>query len=156
MNQVSRIEIPKNAPVVASQEALVSASIEVVWRALSELEKWPQWNESVTQMRVRGPLEVGTEFHWVAGGIEIRSRIEDVEAPNRIAWSGTTMGIRAVHLWELSSSGIMTKVRTEEAFQGLVVRLFAKRMERELKNALAQGLAALKREAESRHHAVQA
>jgi len=61
------------------------------------------------------------------------------------------MGIKAVHVWELSPAGDLTKVRTEESFQGLIVRLFAKRMNSELVKALRQGVEALKIEAEKRH-----
>ena len=145
-----RIIVPRNVPAFASMDTLVNASVQEVWNVLSELEKWPEWNESVTSMKVKGPLAVGTEFIWVAGGMKIKSRIEEVEAPHRIAWSGVTMGIRAMHLWKFTSAETMTKVHTEESFQGFIVRLFAKRMNRELKNALTQGLAALKKEAEKR------
>lgn len=102
-------------------------------------------------MNIRDPVAAGTEFFWVAGGMKIKSRIEAVDAPYRIAWSGNTMGIKAMHLWELEPSGTMTKVHTEESFQGLIVRLFAKRMKEALNSALAQGLDALKNEAEKRH-----
>jgi len=47
--------------------------------------------------------------------------------------------------------GDLAKVRTEESFQGLIVRLFARRMNNELAIALRQGLGALKSEAERRH-----
>ena len=146
-----RIEVSKNAPAIATREALVDAPIDEVWAVLTDLAKWPQWNESVTGMEVHGPLAAGTEFRWVAGGMKIRSRIEEVEAPNRIVWSGTTMAIRAVHIWELAPADSMTRVRTEESFQGLIVRLFARRMRRELDRALEQGIGALKNEAEMRH-----
>jgi hypothetical protein len=61
------------------------------------------------------------------------------------------MGIKAIHVWELSLLGDSTRVHTEESFQGLIVRLFAKRMKSELTNALKQGLSALKNETERRH-----
>jgi len=148
---VHDIEASPNAPAFAREEATISATVQEVWAVLSDLEKWPEWNGSVSAMEVFGPLLPNTEFHWVAGGMRIKSRIEEVEAPNRIAWSGRTMGIKAVHVWELSPAGDLTKVRTEESFQGLIVRLFAKRMNSELVKALRQGVEALKIEAEKRH-----
>jgi hypothetical protein len=128
----------------------VDAPVEEVWAVLTALESWPSWNPGVGSMEVRGSLAAGTEFRWVAGGMRIHSRIETIEAPRRIVWSGRTMGIRAVHLWELAPAGTATRVHTEEAFLGLIVRLFAGRMKRELEAALAQGLDALKTEAERR------
>jgi hypothetical protein len=148
---VHDIEAFQNAPAFAREEATISATVQEVWDVLSDLEKWPEWNGSVSTMKIFGPVLPNTEFHWVAGGIKIKSRIEEVQAPNRIAWSGRTMGIKAVHVWELSSVGDLAKVRTEESFQGLIVRLFARRMNNELAKALRQGLGALKSEAERRH-----
>jgi hypothetical protein len=145
---VVHMEIPRNAPAVASKEAFVHASPEDVWTVLSDLEKWPQWNESVKTMEVRGPVAPGTEFRWVAGRTKITSRLEEVDPPHRIVWSGTTMGIRAVHIWELTADDTSTKVSTQESFQGLIVRLFARRMGRSLERALAQSVEALKREVE--------
>lgn len=145
------VEANRNAPAFAEDEANVNAPIETVWRVLSDFEKWPAWNESVSEMKLLGPVEENTEFHWIAGGMKIKSRIESVEIPKRIVWSGKTMGIRAIHAWELSEVGTSTKVHTEESFQGLIVRLFSGRMKKELIQALKQGLGALKKEAERRH-----
>ena len=147
---MTRREVPRDAPAYASSEALVAAPVDVVWGVLTGLEDWPKWNVSVSRMDCRGPVVVGTEFHWLAGGVAIHSRIEELDAPRRVVWTGRTMGIRAVHAWELTPAGGGTNVRTEEAFEGLIVRLFAGRMRRELDRALAQGLDALKREAERR------
>jgi len=153
---VDQIKAIRNAPAFAEEDLTVKASVQDVWDVLSNLEKWPEWNESVSSMTVHGPLSPNTEFHWVAGGMKIRSRFEEVEAPNRIAWSGRTMGIRAIHVWELSSEGDCTRVHTEESFQGLIVRMFARRMKGELTKALRQGLSALKNETERRYSARQA
>jgi len=50
----------------------------------------------------------------VAGGAKIKSRIEKLNSPNRIVWSGTSMGIKAVHVWELHPENGGTSVRTED------------------------------------------
>lgn len=145
------VEADRNAPAFAEEEATIHAPIETVWGVLSDLEKWPAWNEGVSRMNVFGPLAEDTKFHWVAGGVKIKSRIEVVEIPSRLVWSGITLGISAVHVWELSSVGVSTKVHTEESFQGFIVRLFPRRMKDELTKALKQGLGALKKETERQH-----
>lgn len=143
-----RIDVNREAPVVEAAEAIIEAPIEEVWRILVDLEKWPAWNNSVSKIRVNGPLEPGTAFEWVGGGFKIVSRLEEVEPPARIGWTGKMLGIRAAHIWEFQAEGPGTRVRTEESFEGWPAALFRAVMRKTLKKALEQGLAALKAEAE--------
>jgi hypothetical protein len=147
----AHIEVNRRAPAIGVADALIEAPIETVWRVLSDLENWPSWNKSVSKIRVEGPLQVGTSFVWVGGGSRIVSRLEAVDPPKRIAWSGKTFGIRAMHVWELSGKGEGTQVHTEESFEGPVARLFRGFSRKTLAKALDQGVAALKAGAESRN-----
>ncbi len=79
-------------------------------------------------MHLQGQVAEGTEFRWIAGSMKIRSRIEQVDPPYRIGWSGRTLGIRAQHTWTFAAVEKGTKVRTEESFEGFVVWLFARQM----------------------------
>ena len=143
------LEINQKAPAIGRCEGIVKAPREVVWEVLSTLEKWPQWNQAVSQIKVMGALETGTEFRWTAGGMKIRSKLLEVDPPHHIAWSGkASLGIHAIHTWTLSSVDEGTRIVTEESFDGVVTRLLRKRMNRELQAALDQVLAALKLEAE--------
>jgi len=146
----ARIEVDHKAPAVGTANAFIEAPIETVWRVLSDLENWPSWNKSVTKIRVDGPIQAGTSFAWVGGGSRIVSRLEEVDPPKRIAWSGKTLGIRAMHVWELAEKGEGTQVHTEESFKGLVARLFRGYARKTLARALDQGISSLKAEAEAR------
>ncbi len=146
----SRVEVNHDAPATGVAEVLIKAPIDTVWRILSDLEKWPSWNKSVSKIRVNGPLEAGTSFDWKAGGSRIVSRLEEVDPPQRIAWSGRMPGIRAIHVWELKAEDEGTRVHTEESFEGFIVGLLRGLMKKILAKALAQGTAALKAAAESR------
>ena len=147
---MKEIQANQNAPAFARQEAFINAPLQLVWAILVDFAKWPEWNESVTEMNLQGQVAVGTAFHWIAGGMKIRSRIEQVDSLRKIVWSGRTMGIRAIHVWTLTEEQNGTRARTEESFEGLLVRLLAKTMRKALDKALIQGLVALKREAEKR------
>ena len=142
------IDVNREAPVVGAAEAYIEAPIETVWRVLSDLEKWPAWNNGVSKIRVGGPIEVGTSFEWVGGGFKIVSRLEEVEPPARIGWTGKMFGIRAVHVWALRAEGLGTRVRTEESFEGWPAALFRAAVKKTLAKSLDQGIAALKAEAE--------
>jgi len=146
----SRVEVNHNAPASGIAEDFIKAPVDRVWRILSDLEKWPSWNPSVSKIRVNGPLETGTSFEWTAGGLRIVSQLREVDPPERIVWSGRMLRIRAIHVWELKADGEGTRVRTEESFDGLVARLFRGFAKKTLGRALAQAVSALKAEAESR------
>jgi hypothetical protein len=101
-------------------------------------------------MDLHGPAASGTKFRWKGGGLTIVSEIRDVIQPNRIVWTGRTMGIRAIHVWsfQVQPNGVL--VHTEESFEGLLPRLFASSMTRMLATTLKKWLLSLKRECERR------
>ncbi len=138
------------APAYAMRESYIDAPVQLVWSILADIQGWPQWNREVKEVSLHGEVSPGTGFHWTSGGMKIRSCIEEVESQRRIVWSGRTMGIRAIHSWMFTEEGSGTRVRTEESFEGLIVRFMAGKMRKTLEKALEQGLGALKDEAEGR------
>jgi uncharacterized protein YndB with AHSA1/START domain len=148
---VAHIEVNKEAPAIGVAEALVKAPIEMVWSILTNFKSWPSWNKNVSKIQLQGDVKIGTSFVWVAGGSKIVSRLEEVDAPNRLAWSGKTLGIRALHVWIFEKKDEGTHVHTEESLDGFIVRLFTGIMKKILTTRLNQSVMALKTEAESRH-----
>jgi uncharacterized protein YndB with AHSA1/START domain len=142
--------IDETAPVVGSSEIEIAATPEVAWDVLTAIEEWPSWNPEVKSASMEGGLGEGTEFRWKAGPGTITSRIEDVERPRRIVWTGKTFGIKAVHVHTLEARNGGTFVRTEESYDGLAARLFRSRLQKTLDEALQSGLEHLKAEAERR------
>ena len=92
------MEINTDAPAVARGEIEVAAPPEVVWAVLTDIAAWPSWNPDVKSAALDGPLAAGTQFRWKAGPGTITSTLQSVEAPRRIEWTGTTFGIKAVHV----------------------------------------------------------
>jgi uncharacterized protein YndB with AHSA1/START domain len=142
--------INQAAPVVASGETEIVAACEVVWEVLTGIEQWPSWNPEVKSVSMHFAVSEGSVFRWKAGPGTITSTLEHVEAPRRIAWSGTTFGIEAMHVYALEARDSATLVRTEESYDGLVARLFRVRLQKTLESSLASGLRHLKAEAERR------
>lgn len=139
----------KRAPVLATAEIEISARPETVWDILTDFRRWPDWNPDVKAMSVDGPVAPGTEFNWRAGAT-IRSRLERVEQPALIAWSGRTLGVRALHTWRIESRDGAARVSTEESWEGLLPNLLRGPMRRMLRKSLESGLQHLKAEAERR------
>ncbi|MGD2082170.1 MAG: SRPBCC family protein [Chromatiales bacterium] len=144
------MDINRDAPVVASAEALIEAPVDLVWSLLIDIDGWPRWNPAVERAALDGPPQAGTAFRWKAGGASIASRLEAVRRPAHLVWTGRTRGIRAVHAWHLRAEEGGTRVRTEESFDGVWLRLLAGPMRRMLASSLEQGLGALKGAAERR------
>jgi uncharacterized protein YndB with AHSA1/START domain len=140
--------INERAPVVGASEIDISATPEAVWEVLTAFERWPSWNPDVKSMTVREPVAPGSVFRWKAGPGTIESTIQRVERPRLIAWTGETLGIKAIHFWHLEPRGSSTFVRTEESYVGLVARLFRRPIQKTLDRALADGLRYLKAEVE--------
>jgi len=140
--------IDAGAPVVSRTEIEIAASPEVVWEVLIGFDRWPNWNPEVKSMSVQEPVVVGSTFRWKAGPGTVTSTIQRLEPHRLIAWSGRTMGIRAVDVFHLDAHDGATLVRQEESWNGLVVRVFRKRLQRTLDRSLENGLRSLKAAAE--------
>jgi uncharacterized protein YndB with AHSA1/START domain len=144
------MDINQNAPVIAHEQIRIAADVQTVWDVLSDIEHWPSWNRAVRSVSVHGAVRAGTAFDWKAGPGTIKSRIAEVDAPNRIVWTGVTFGTRAVDAFSFEASDGGTLVREDESWEGLLARLLRSRMERTLRSSLRGGLRSLKAEAERR------
>jgi len=136
-------------PVRASAEITIDAEPQAVWRVLTDLAQWPDWNPGVTRVNVDGPVAVGTTFRWKTGPATIASTITTADAPSSIVWTGRTIGISAVHTWHFDEvQPGRTNVRSDETWVGMLPRLVPGRARRMLQNALTQGVEALKERVE--------
>jgi uncharacterized protein YndB with AHSA1/START domain len=142
--------INESAPVVGRSEIEIAAAPEAVWEVLTSFESWPSWLRDVKSMSVEGPIAAGTIFRWKAGPGTITSTIQRVERPRLIAWTGRTIGIKAIHFWHFEARDGATFVRTEESYEGLTARLLRGSLQKTLDRALVDGLQDLKAEVERR------
>lgn len=142
------MEINKGAPAVAQGEIEIAAPAGIVWSVLTDITSWPTWNPDVKSATLDGSLLAGEQFRWKAGPGTITSTLQSIEAPRRIEWTGTTFGIKAIHVHELEQRGGGTVVRSAESWEGVPVRLLRGSMAKTLRKAIDSGLSHLKIEAE--------
>jgi hypothetical protein len=140
----------QNAPVYSEATIEVDATREVVWALMADVENWPAWNPEITEARLDGTLAPGARIVWKSGPGTIRSELADVVLGERLSWTGTLFGIRAIHVWTLSASDHHTRVTTHESWDGLPVRLFRRFGQRTVEKALLSGLKYLKDAAEKK------
>jgi hypothetical protein len=142
--------VNERAPVVATSELEIVANPDLVWEVLTAIDRWPTWNPDVKAASLTGSLAEGTVFRWKAGPGTITSTLLRVEPPRLIAWRGKTFGIAAIHVYQLQPRDGTTLVRSEESWEGLLVRIFRGRMQQSLQHSLDAGLRHLRTEAERR------
>ena len=144
------MDIDRTAPVIARTQAQIAADPQTVWDALTDFASWPAWKQEVESVSVRGPVVPGSTFEWKAGPGTIRSRLAEVDAPRKIAWTGSTFGIKAVDVFHLEARDGGTLVSEEESWRGLLASLFRSRMRRTLRSGIERGMRELQVEAERR------
>jgi uncharacterized protein YndB with AHSA1/START domain len=142
------VDVNRSAPAFARREIFIETPPERVWTLISEIDRWSSWQPDISTARLIGPLAPGSTFRWKSAGTGIFSTIAEVDPPRRIAWTGRAMGAKAKHVWMLEPQGSGTVVTTQESFEGLVVWLLKKRMQRLLDESLSKWLARLKEAAE--------
>ena len=142
-------QIDEKASVKAETTARIAAPIATVWLLLVNAQAWPSWNRQIEEVKVAGTLEAGTRFRWKNGSSAIQSQVQLVEPQHRLAWTGTAITAKAIHVWELAPADEgQTQVTVKESMEGFLVKqLFPsdKLMESE-----KQWLNALKEAAEKR------
>lgn len=143
------LQINKSAPVTYTGSIEIQAPIGTVWGMLSDIERWPTWNPTVTAATLHGELKPGTIFVWKAGPGTVTSQLQAVEPERLIGWTGKTMGIRAVHIWRLETMGDSTKVTSEESWDGLLAHLLKGYSLKTLTQSTTSALELLKTAAES-------
>jgi uncharacterized protein YndB with AHSA1/START domain len=144
------MEINRDAPATAEGELHIDADPQTVFAVLAAIDHWPSWNPDVKSIQLQGPVQPGTTFRWKAGPSSITSTLQVVDPPRELAWTGTTMGIRAVHVFRLQPSQDGTLARSEESWEGLPARLLKGYSRRTLDKGIHSVLSYLKAEAERR------
>lgn len=92
----------------AAFERIVSADVDVIWAALSNVETWKAWNSGVSDVQIDGPFRAGSSFRMtLPDGPTLESKLVEVEAPRLFTdetWLDGTV-VRVVHQVEAIRPG---------------------------------------------------
>ena len=144
------MEINRDAPATAEGELQIATDPQTVFAVISAVDQWRSWNPDVKSVTLRGPVQPGTVFRWKSGPSTLTSTLQVVDPPREIAWTGTTMGIKAVHVFRFQANNGGTLARSEESWQGLLASLLKGYSRKTLDKGIRSVLAHLKTEAERR------
>ncbi len=142
------MNIEMDAPLKARSEIIIHAPIDKVWSLLTGINQWANWQPDVSSAKTEGDLSVGTIFKWKAKGMNIASTIQELEPTQKIGWTGISLGMTAIHIWEFEPKGRSTRVVTNESLRGWFPKILKFFDPTFLDKSLAGSLTVLKTEAE--------
>jgi uncharacterized protein YndB with AHSA1/START domain len=144
------MDINRDAPATAEGELQIDADPWTVFAVISAIDQWPSWNPDVKSVTLQGPLQPGTVFRWKSGPSSLTSTLHVVDPPRELTWTGTTMGIKAVHVFRFQANNGGTLARSEESWDGLLASLLKGYSRKTLDKGIRSVLSHLKVEAERR------
>ena len=109
----------------------IDAGPERVWEVLTDFTRYPDWNPFLPS--VTGPLREGEALAINAGGMQFRPEIIRLRPGRELVWLGNLLfrglfdGRHSFKLEALDND--RTLFRHEEQFSGLLVGLFARKLE---------------------------
>ena len=135
----------------------IDASVDTVWRVLTDFERYPIWNSFIK--RATGILQEGGKLRlsMVAPGLFSRSvevNVTRVQAQSELRWLGHWIcpgfldGDHKFNVVRLSERKV--RLIHSETFQGLLVPLVGPQLERGMETAFGEMNRLLKEEAERR------
>lgn len=104
-------KINEEASVKDKQSIIINAPIAEVWKVVTSVEKWSEWNSQISN------LEKGSddEFSWIFNGIRFNSKITFNEEPYRFAWVSKGSLLKSVHVYKLDE---VNETETSVVFEG--------------------------------------
>jgi hypothetical protein len=128
---------PRSAPVFASNSLHSPLPAEHLWPTLLEASAWPEWYAHASDVRVDGGaplLEAGSTFRWTTLRVPVVTTVTEFEPSRVLAWQGRGRAARGYHRWVFTPTPDGgCRVLTEEVQVGVVPRLLAARLTRDLR-----------------------
>ncbi|UEJ84278.1 SRPBCC family protein [Brachybacterium halotolerans subsp. kimchii] len=130
--------IDTSASVTSAHDLLVDAPADTVWKTLTDVETWSDWQSAVTSIERldSGPLAKGSQFRWTtpvpesdisaADTLRITSTVRQIDPGHCVLWEGPAVGDtltidKGTHLWTVTETDDGTLVHTEESWDAEVL-----------------------------------
>jgi hypothetical protein len=126
---------------------VIQSEIKAIWKLMSEVNRWPEWNKAISFARLEGVFVKGTPFRWTSG-VNIRSTLEDVIINKRIVWSTKSVGVKTVQSWEFKKTDEGVLVFVSQSAEGWLTKIASQAVTKKLHKNLNEFLFSLKHAAE--------
>ena len=128
----------------------INASKEKIWKILTDFEKYPEWNPFIKS--VTGEVKVGNQIQIKLQGMTFKPMVLTLKENTELKWLGYLWfkGLfDGEHKFKLTDNGNgTTNFEQSENFSGILVKLFAKSLDKDTKNGFEQMNKELKLRAE--------
>ncbi|PWG06919.1 SRPBCC domain-containing protein [Polaribacter aquimarinus] len=128
----------------------INASKEKIWKILTDFKNYPEWNSFIKS--VTGEVKVGKQIKIKLQGMTFKPIILIFNENSELKWLGRLWfkGIfDGEHKFKLTDNGNgTTNFEQSEIFSGILVKLFAKSLDKDTKNGFEQMNKELKLHAE--------
>ncbi len=138
------MHIDQSAPLVGHGDIVINAALDRVWRLQTNINYWSEWQPNVASAKLEGKLAPGTVFRWRTSGVDITSRIDELDKQRRISWTSEAWGMYAIQNFEFEQRADDVKVRTEVSISGWLAQIVGFFSPRYLDELLEKSLQALK------------
>ena len=126
---------------------VIQSEVKAIWKLMSEVNRWPEWNKAISFARLEGVFVKGTPFRWTSG-VNIRSTLEDVIINKRIVCSTKSVGVKTVQSWEFKKTDEGVLVFVSQSAEGWLTKIASQAVTKKLHKNLNEFLFSLKRAAE--------
>ncbi|MEO1255120.1 MAG: SRPBCC family protein [Bacteroidota bacterium] len=114
-------KINEHASIRDSHSIIINASIDNVWKILTDIDHWNSWNNTVKTTKLEGNLVEGSFFDWRQGRNQIKSQIQLLKKPTSFAWTSESKWVKRISVWSLVSDENQTIATVSTSLQGPMV-----------------------------------
>jgi uncharacterized membrane protein len=111
-----------------SIEVEIQAPPELVWAVMRDVERWPEWTQTVTSIKLldRGPLTVGSRAIIRQPKLPpAKWRVTELDEPRRsFAWASWGPGVRVIARHWVEACGQGSRATLSLRFSGILAGLF--------------------------------
>ena len=136
-----------DSPIKIEASDLIQSDIQEIWRLMSEVNRWPEWNKSISFAQLEGVFVKGNPFKWTCG-VNNRSILEDVIINKRIVWSTKSVGVKTLQRWDFKKTDESVLVSVSQSAEGWLTKIASQAVAKKLQKNQQEFLLALKHTAE--------
>lgn len=126
---------------------LIQSDIQEIWRLMSEVNRWLEWNKSISFAQLEGVFVKGNPFKWTCG-VNNRSILEDVIINKRIVLSTKSVGVKTLQRWDFKKTDESVLVSVSQSAEGWLTKIASQAVAKKLQKNQQEFLLSLKHTAE--------
>ncbi len=110
--------------MIICESIQINAPLARVWHVFTDINNWREWNPVCRECRLEQGDAITSgaclsfELNPVIISLRIRAVIDEFEPGKKIVWSGSRLGIHAVHAFTFEETRGQVILRSEECFSG--------------------------------------